>query len=97
MKNEIILYSPNELAEHIEVRINEETVWLNRQQISNLFNRDIKTIGKHINNVFSEGELDEKATVAKFATVQNEGGRIVELVTNFDRFESMKCTTQLWN
>jgi hypothetical protein len=78
MKNEIILYRPDELAEHIEVRIDEETVWLNRQQISVLFNRDVKTIGKHINNVFSEGELDEKATVAKFATVQNEGGRMVE-------------------
>jgi len=78
MKNEIVLYRPDDLTEHIEVRIDEETVWLNRQQISNLFNRDIKTIGKHINNVFSEGELDQKATVAKFATVQNEGGRMVE-------------------
>lgn len=78
MKNEIIVYRPDALAEHIEVRIDEETVWLNRQQISTLFNRDVKTIGKHINNVFSESELDEKATVAKFATVQNEGGRTVE-------------------
>ena len=43
--------------------------------------RDVKTIGKHINNVFNEGELDEKATVANFATVQNEGGRMV--VINF--------------
>ena len=57
MKNEIILYRPDELAEHIEVRIDEETVWLNRQQISNLFNRDVKTIGKHINNVFSKVSL----------------------------------------
>ena len=78
MKNEIILYRPDELAEHIEVRIDEETVWLNRQQISDLFARDIKTIGKHINNIYSEGELDEKATVAKFATVQKEGNRMVE-------------------
>lgn len=78
MKNEIILYRPDELAEHVEVRIDDDTVWLNRQQISTLFNRDIKTIGKHINNVFSEGELDEKATVAKFATVQTEGDRKVE-------------------
>jgi len=78
MKNEIILYRPDELASHIEVRVDEETVWLNRQQISNLFNRDVKTIGKHINNVFLEGELEENATVAKFATVQNEGGRVVE-------------------
>ncbi|MBK8487833.1 MAG: RhuM family protein [Chitinophagales bacterium] len=78
MRNEIILYRPDEIAEHIEVRIDEETVWLNRQQISDLFNRDVKTIGKHINNIFSEGELIEKATVANFATVQNEGGRMVE-------------------
>lgn len=83
MKNEIILYRPNEIAEHIEVRLNEETVWLNRQQISDLFSRDVKTIGKHINNVFSEGELDENATVAKFATVQNEGGRKVERQVEF--------------
>jgi hypothetical protein len=78
MKNEIILYRPDSLAEHIEVKIEEETVWLNRQQISSLFDRDVKTIGKHINNVFSEGELIEKATVAKFATVQKEGDRKVE-------------------
>jgi hypothetical protein len=78
MKNEIIVYRPNELAEHIEVRIDKETVWLNRQQISDLFDRDVKTIGKHINNVFAEGELEEKTTVAKFATVQNEGGRKVK-------------------
>jgi hypothetical protein len=78
MKNEIIVYRPNELAEHIEVRIDEETVWLNRQQISDLFDRDVKTIGKHINNVFAEGELEEKTTVAKFATVQSEGGRKVK-------------------
>ena len=70
MKNEIVLYRPNELAEHIEVRFDENTVWLNRQQLTELFGRDIKTIGKHIGNVFSEGELDKAATVAKFATVQ---------------------------
>lgn len=77
MKNEIILYRPEELSKHIEVRIEDETVWLNRNQISTLFGRDVKTIGKHINNVFSEGELEEKSTVAKFAIVQNEGGRKV--------------------
>jgi hypothetical protein len=91
MKNEIILYRPNELAEHIEVRFDEETVWLNRQQIAMLFGRDVKTIGKHINNVFLDGELAKEvvvanfaittqpgATVAKFATIQNEGDRMVE-------------------
>ena len=68
MKDEIILYRPNEIAEHIEVRLDEETVWLNRNQIATLFGRDIKTIGKHINNIFSEGELEKIVVVAKFAT-----------------------------
>jgi len=67
MRNEIVLYRPDELAEHIEARIDEDTVWLNRQQIAVLFGRDVKTIGKHINNVFSEGELERKVVVAKFA------------------------------
>jgi len=78
MKNEIILYQSGELAEHLEVRLKEETVWLNRVQIATLFGRDVKTIGKHINNVFYEGELDKNSTVANFATVQLEGGRKIE-------------------
>ena len=71
--NEIVLYTPDELTERIEVRINEETVWLNRQQIAVLFGRDVKTIGKHINNVFSEGELIKEVVVAKFATTTQHG------------------------
>jgi hypothetical protein len=78
MKNEIILYQAKDLTTRIEVQVENESVWLNRNQISTLFNRDIKTIGKHINNVFSEGELEKTSTVAKFATVQNEGGRNIE-------------------
>lgn len=78
MKNEIILYHSDTLASRIEVRIEEDTVWLNRQQVAILFGRDVKTIGKHINNIFSEGELTMSSTVANFATVQNEGARRVE-------------------
>lgn len=78
MKNEIILYQSKWLATRIEVQIENDTVWLNRQQISSLFDRDVKTIGKHINNVFKEGELEKISTVANFATVQNEGGRNIE-------------------
>jgi len=73
MKNEIVLYRPDELAEHIEVRFDEDTVWLNRQQIAVLFGRDVKTIGKHINNVFLEGELDKTVVVAKFAITTPHG------------------------
>lgn len=74
-QGEIVLYQPNEEIK-LEVRLEGETVWLNRQQMSQLFGRDIKTIGKHINNASHE-ELDGMATIAKFATVQDEGGRKV--------------------
>lgn len=67
MNNEILLYQSNELTERIEVRLENETVWLNRQQLALLFGRDIKTIGKHINNIFNEGELIKEVVVANFA------------------------------
>ena len=70
-KGEIILYQPNETIK-LEVRIEEESVWLTRQQLAILFNRDVKTIGKHINNALRE-ELDEIPVVAKFATTASDG------------------------
>lgn len=79
MSNEVLLYQANDLPEKIEVRLENDTVWLPRQQIALLFGRDVKTIGKHINNVFSEGELERDSTVANFATVQNEGGEVYHL------------------
>lgn len=73
MKNngEIIFYHPEESLE-LEVRLEDETVWLNRQQLSELFNRDIKTIGKHINNALKE-ELKDLPVVANFATTARDG------------------------
>ena len=67
----------------IDVRFENETVWLNRSQIAILFGRDIKTIGKHLTTIFSEGELVRLGTVANFATVQNEGLREVERQIEF--------------
>lgn len=65
MRNEIIIYRPNEAAEHIEVRLENETVWLNQEQISILFQRDQSVISRHIRNVFREKELDEKSNMQK--------------------------------
>jgi hypothetical protein len=65
MKNEIVLYRPNELAEHIEVRLDEETVWLSQEQLSHLFQRDQSVISRHIRNVFKEGELAEESNMQK--------------------------------
>ena len=74
-ENEIILYQPDSTVK-LEVRLENDTVWLNRQQIATLFDRDVKTIGKHIANALKE-ELDGVPTVANFATVQIEGNRTV--------------------
>jgi hypothetical protein len=63
--NEIILYQADELPERIEVRVGEETVWLNQDQLSTLFQRDQSVISRHIRNVFKEGELDEKSNMQK--------------------------------
>ena len=73
-KNEIILFENQNVK--LEVNLKDETVWLNRQQMAELFDRDIKTIGKHINNALNE-ELKDIPTVANFATVQKEGERKV--------------------
>jgi hypothetical protein len=69
---EIIIYQPNELSQHIEVRVEDETVWLNRNQIAVLFDRDVKTIGKHIANALKE-ELKSFSVIAKFATTATDG------------------------
>ena len=94
MTNEIVLYQPNEQMS-LEVKLENETVWLNRQQLSILFDRDVKTIGKHINNALKEelypvvtkstttgNDSTSNATVAKFAIVQKEGNRMVRLLSH---------------
>ncbi len=65
MTNEIVLYQSDELQERIEVRVGEETVWLNQEQISKLFQRDQSVISRHIRNVFKEGELEEESNMQK--------------------------------
>lgn len=78
MKNEIILYQSGELAEHIEVRLDEETVWLTQAQMATLFCQTKQNVSLHINNCFKEGELDKLATVKESLTVQIEGNRSVK-------------------
>lgn len=72
MNNEIVIYQNKETATKIEVRIEDETVWLNRHDLATLFNRDIKTIGKHITNALKE-ELKDVSVVANFAITAKDG------------------------
>jgi hypothetical protein len=89
MKNEIILYRLNEAAEHIEVHIDNETVWLSLNQISSLFDRDKSVISRHLRNIYKEGELLEEATVAKNATVQFESGRSVKRTIDYYNLDAI--------
>jgi len=77
MMDEIIIYQADETSTRFEVRIDNETLWLAQNQIVELFDSSKANISEHIKNIFLTKELDEKATVRNFRTVQNEGGRNV--------------------
>lgn len=69
----IVRFNNGGLEIDVAVSASEETVWLNRKQMSMLFDRDVKTIGKHINKIFREDELRKEAVVANFATTALDG------------------------
>ncbi len=73
MKNEIILYQPEDTSVRLEVKIEDETVWLTIEQISMLFGRDRTVINRHINNIFKEGELKKEMVSAFFAHTTQHG------------------------
>ena len=75
---QLLLYQTPDGVSRLEVHLQGETVWLNLDQMAELFQRNKSTISRHIKNVFEEGELKPETTVAFFATVQNEGNRDVE-------------------
>ena len=83
MVNEIILFEAHDKSITLPVHLEQETVWLNRTQMAELYGRDVKTIGKHISNALKE-EL-EPSTVAKFATVQMEGDRTVKREVEYEQ------------
>jgi hypothetical protein len=72
-KNEIILYETADSAVKLRVNTDGDTVWLNRTQLAELFDRDIKTIGKHINNILKEELSGDSSVVANFATTSTDG------------------------
>ena len=83
MKNEIIIYRPNEAAEHIEVWLENETVWLNQAQMALLFGQTKQNTSLHINNCFNEGELERFSTVKESLMVRVEGKRKVTRKVEF--------------
>ena len=87
-KNELVIFETVDQAVKLEVPVGEETVWLNRQQMAELFDRDVKTIGKHINNALRE-ELDDQVVVAKFATTTPHGAIEGKMQTHMTEFYNL--------
>ena len=77
-KGQFLLYQTPDGESKIEVKLQDDTVWLSLDQMAELFQRNKSTISRHIKNVLEEGELLADSTIANFATVQNEGKRHVE-------------------
>lgn len=82
-KGQFLLYQTPDGDSQIEVKLQNDNVWLSLDQMAELFQRNKSTISRHIKNVLEDGELQEEATIANFATVQNEGTRKVERVIAF--------------
>ena len=78
-KNEIVVYQPDETI-RLDVRLENETVWLTQSQLCDLFSVVKSNISYHLKNIFDSGELAYEATVQKIRTVQEEGGRRSRLV-----------------
>ena len=80
-KGEIVMYQPDETI-RLEVRVENETVWLTQQQMAELFNATKQNVSLHINNIYDEGELEREATVKDYLTVRKEGKRTVRRHVN---------------
>ena len=74
---EIAVYEAGNGETRLEVRLEQDTVWLDQEQLAQLFGRDKSVIGKHLRAVYREGELDREATAADFAQVRSEGARTI--------------------
>lgn len=81
--NEIIIYKSDESTSSIEVKLEDDTVWLSQAQMVELFEATKQNISLHINNIFREGELDKNSTVKNYLTVQKEGNRKVKRKVSF--------------
>jgi len=77
MKNEIIIYQSDDFSTRLEVRIEDDTIWLTQAQIVNLFESSKSNISEHVKNIYKSGELELKLTVRKIRTLQTEGKRTV--------------------
>ena len=86
-KGRILIYQSKDDTFRLDVRFQDESVWLTQQQMAELFSTTKQNISLHIKNIYSEGELHPEATVRKYLTVQNEGEREVRRSIDYYNFE----------
>src|SRR3989344_5570428 len=88
-QNQLVIYQTKSGAIDLRGDFSKETIWATLDQIAKVFGRDKSVISRHLKNIYKEGELDTKATVAKNATVQMEGGRRVERVIEYYNLDAI--------
>src|SRR5438552_2899395 len=88
-KGQFLVYSPEAGHVKIEVRLENETVWLSQQQMADLFQTTKQNVSLHLRNIFAERELDCGATVKESLTVQKEGGRSVQRCVEFYNLDAI--------
>ena len=88
-KGEIVLYQSPDGKATLQVHLEGETLWLSLNQVAELFERDKSVISRHLRNIYNTGELNRAATVAYFATVQDEGGRRIERQIEFFNLDAI--------
>jgi hypothetical protein len=83
--SEIVFFQTDDGRSRIQVRLEGETVWLSQRLLADLFQKDVRTINEHVQNIFEEGELQPEATIRKLRIVRTEGDREVSrLVDHYD-------------
>lgn len=77
MESPIVIYEDTDKAVEVRLDADQETVWLTQRQMAELFGKDVRTVNEHVQNVYSEGELEREATIRDFRIVRQEGARQV--------------------
>jgi len=81
--SKILIYQSDSGETLLEVRLQDETVWLTQKLMSELFQKDVRTINEHVKNIYEEGELEPESTIRKFQIVQIEGTRQIRRLVDF--------------
>ena len=87
--SQIIIYQTESGKTKIDVRFQDETVWLTQKLMAELFQTSVPNINMHLKNIFEEGELDEEATIKEFLIVQKEGSREVKRTQVFYNLDAI--------